>query len=380
MSKLSILLDFGYVILQRRLSSARYLMKTGLTIAAISIGVGSYVGSISYQGFVLTADSNSSPIIPIIINIFICFGLISLFFGFFLELYEHFWGEAAKANRAKSIDLRSLTQANAPKLSLVFRSLIESSGVHDDLYLSPKENECLSDWLLRSVTAFNSFAKSHLLKLNQYENEHPLALGAQAHIPHCFVLGFLIGNKRLVNYFCWNRDLHKNDKSRWIDCRDKRMRGQSTNNHINAIISRKIDNDTDVRKLGLSIEMSIPSNPKNFMMKAGLDAVYQIGLENQTIGNLFSEKDQVNIINEIRLLLNNNIFKKYENLAELHITITAQASFIMRLGADFNQNHFPHTIKIYHFENQRYPWCFHVSPNIDSIEYSIHSDLIGEVA
>lgn len=378
MSKVDVLLDFGYVIAQRRLSSARYLMKLGAYMMLACAGVGSVVGSITKGALTLTLDSNSSPVLAFLINLIVILGAITFIIGLIIELCERFMGEGATKNRAKSIDLRSLSQANAPKLNIAFPTLIEASVVHQDLYLSRKEGEPLSEWLSRSTQALNYFSINHLVKLNDYEDDHPLALGAQAHVPHCFVLGFLIANRRLVNYYCWNRDLNKDEKSRWIDCRDRRTRGQSTEKHIKVQRADHIVKDSDVKKLGLSIEMSITSNPDAFMKAARLDAVYQIGLKNQVIGNLFSEKEQVKIISEIRQLLNEVVFKRYPKLEELHLTITAQASFIMRLGADFNQNHFPQAIKIYHFESQGYPWCFNVSPNKNNVGYSILDVPTGE--
>ena len=373
------ILDFLYAILQRRLSTGRFLIKSGLTISCSFLGIGALAGSITFEGFTLTADSNSSPVLPLLINGLTSLGIIFLVVGLIIELYERINGEAASKNRAKSIDLRSLSQATAPNLSKAFPLLIESSGIHNDLHIIRENGEPLSKWLSRSTSSLESFANTHLAKMNQHEAEHPLALGAQAHVPHCFVLGFLIANRRLVNYFCWNRDINKSEKSRWINCRDKRTKGQTTEGQINIVQSSEILKPEQITKIGLSIEMSITSNPRRFMEEAGLDVVYQIGLENQTIGNLFSEREQVKIISEIRDLLNRKIFKEFQNLEELHITITGQASFIMRLGAEFNQNHFPKTIKVHHFENNHYPWSFCISPNRKSAQYSIFENATEEV-
>ncbi|CAH7232075.1 SAVED domain-containing protein [Vibrio chagasii] len=370
MPNLDVVLDFGYVIAQKRLSSARYLMKIGISVAGLFLGLGSLVGSVSYDGFTLSADSNSSPVIPFVINGFACLGLVSLAIGILLELYEHLWGEASKGNRAKSIDLRSLAVAKAPTLSKSFPSLVESSGIHDTLYLEAKSGENRTEWLTRSTKALSKFAQEDLVKINDFESDHPLAMGALAHVPHCFSLGFLVANRRLVHYYCWNRDSKKVEKSRWVDCRDKRTRGQSTSGQVNVIQSEHVTTAEDVTKIGLSIELSIPSNPQNYLEKTGVDVVYQIGLKNQSIGNLFSEKEQVKIVCEIRELINNDILTQYKNLEELHLSITGQASFIMRLGADMNQNHLPKIIKVYHFENQNYPWYFELSPNRDSVQFS----------
>ena len=366
-----IVLDFLYVIAQRRLSAARNLMQLGLAIAVAALGIGSLVFSMSFNGIVLTADTNSSAVSPFLINIFLVIGELALISGIVLELYQQFLGEGSQANRAKSIDLRSLSQGSAPKLSVEFPNTIEASGTRESLFLQKKTDESLEDWLDRSTQVLTNFAQTELVELNQHESEHPLAIGATAHIPHCFTLGFLVANRRLVNYYCWDRDSKKEEKSRWVDTRDKRTRGQSISEGIKDFLSGRIDDEKEVKKLGLSIELSIKSDPEIFLEKAELDAVCQIKLSKQYIGNLFSEKEQVKIISEIRELMNNQLLKKYSNVEELHITITGQNSFIMRFAADLNQNHIPRAIKIYHFENNSYPWCFNLSPNSDEVSFTV---------
>ncbi len=366
-----VVLDFLYVIAQRRLSAARKLMQIGLAIAVTSFGVGSLVFSMSYNGIVLTADTNSAAVSPFLINIFLVIGQLALVSGIVLEVYQQLLGEGAPANRAKSIDLRSLSKGSAPKLSAEFPNTIEASGTRESLFLQRKADEPLEDWLDRSTLALTNFAQTELVELNQHESEHPLALGATAHIPHCFALGFLVANRRLVNYYCWDRDSKKEEKSRWVDTRDKRTRGQSTSEGIKHFLSERIEHEKQVKRLGLSIELSIESAPEVFLEKAELDAVCQIKLPKQYIGNLFSEKEQVKIISEIRELMNNQLLKQYSNVKELHITITGQNSFIMRFAADLNQNHIPSVIKIYHFENNSYPWCFNLSPNSDEVSFTV---------
>lgn len=366
-----IILDFLYVIAQRRLSAARKLMQVGLAVAGIALGIGSLVFSMSFNGIVLTADTNGSTVSPILINTFLIIGELVLVAGIVLEIYQQFWGEASQANRAKSVDLRSLLKGSAPQLSKVFTQTIEGSGTRKSLYLQQQRDELLNDWLDRSSESLTHFAQNELVELNQHESEHPLALGAIAHVPHCFALGFLVANRRLVNYYCWDRDSKKEEKSRWIDCRDKRTRGQSISGEVKGYKSNNICSEKEVKKLGLSIEFSIPSDPEVFLEKAGLDAVYQIKLPKQYIGNLFSEKEQVKIISEIRELMNNQLLKKYSSVEELHITITGQNSFVMRFAADLNQNHIPKVIKVYHFEKNDYPWFFNLSPNSDVVNFSV---------
>lgn len=374
MQFLDVVLDFGYVICQKRLSSARLLIKTGISTLATTIGIGSIVAVLSYNGISLSTDSNEPVVSPLLINSAAAFGLLSLVMGLCLEFYERIWGEAAKINRSKSIDLRSLSKAHAPKLLDSFPLVIESSGIHNDLFLHQDANEPVDAWLKRSTEALSNFANIDLTRMNEHERNNPLAIGAVAHIPHCFALGFLIANRRLTNYYCWYRDLDKTEKSRWVDCRDKRTRGKSIKEGITVFPSEDTANPKQITKLGFSIELSLPSDPKQFKQETGVDVVYQISFEKKSIGNLFSEKEQVKIVKEIRDLINNEILQTYRNVKEFHITTAAQCSFVMRLAADMNQNHFPEVIKVYHYEKSGYPWCFVLSPNQDSVKFSISNN------
>ena len=126
---IEVILDFVYVIFQRRLSSARYLMKTGLALTTVFAGIGSLVGSISTEGMTLSVDNNSSPVWPFLINCLVILGLFFLIIGFLIELYERLCGEASNAHRAKSIDLRTLSEAKAPTLAKSYHSTVESSGM-----------------------------------------------------------------------------------------------------------------------------------------------------------------------------------------------------------------------------------------------------------
>ena len=324
-------------------------------MATVAVG-GSIVISFINGNISVTVDSSSSPIASLLLNGLLALSIFIVLAGLFLELYQQFFGEASQRNRAKSIDLCSLSGSSPPLLSAASGNTVESSGVHNDLFLTQDKGDTLSQWLRKSSISLQQFAEIDLQRLNKHEADHPLALGAIGHVPHCFVLGFLVGNKRLVHYYCWNREAKKEERSRWIDCRDKRTRGQSTDGRTHLLTAGHVSNDSDVTKLGISIEISIPSNTELFMNDQQLDACAQISVKKQYIGNVFSERGQVKIVEEIRCYLNTELFQRFENLEELHLTITAQASFVMRLGADFNQNHFPSIIKIHHFDRTSYPW------------------------
>ncbi|EGQ8923930.1 SAVED domain-containing protein [Vibrio parahaemolyticus] len=365
MQFVNVVLDFVYVICQKRLSSARLLIKTGAGILAATIGIGSIVAALSYNGISLSTNSNEPVVSPLLINFAAAIGLLSLVMGICLEIYERIWGEAAKNNRSKSIDLRSLNNSHAPKLCDQFETTIDQAGLHDDLYLDQNLNEPIKDWLSRTCAQFDDFSSVKLAKMNRHEPMKPLAMGALAHVPQSFVLGFLVGNRRLVNYYCWNRDNERPQKNKWVDTRDARDRGTRITQDIGLFFKQGIEAN-NVTKWGLSIEVSFNNDHDHFMKDLNLDAVSKLEVKQKDIGNLFSEVAQVAIVTRVRSYINETM-KMFPQLKEIHITITGQASFVMRLGADFNQNHLP-TIKIHHFDrnSNNYPWCLVLNPSTPS--------------
>lgn len=362
----NILLDIVYVIIQRRLSSARYLVKTGCVL--LVVGIPSLVFSFNYQEFSFLVDTASSPTPVVLSNLIGWLGFITVIAGLILEVYTHFYGEAQAKKRAKSIDLRSLNGAAAPTLSDSFEQTIEPAGINHDLFLWKDEEQSQAEWLENSIRVFNNFAKNSLARMNSFEPQKPLALGAIAHIPHCFSLGFLVGNKRLTQFYCWNRNAEKADKNRWLDCRDKRSQGQSLLNPVQ-IFQNDLASDFDVQKVGLSIEISDSNDVHLFQDSLGLDAVAKLEVREKYIGNMFSEREQVDLVSQVREFINSKINTKYPNVKQLHITILAQCSFVMRLGAEFNQNNIPNEVFIYHFDRARYSWCFYMSPNSSKINF-----------
>ncbi|MEZ8858062.1 SAVED domain-containing protein [Vibrio atlanticus] len=358
MNWLDQLLDFGYVIFQRRLSGSRYLMSLGIKLFALTA-----IGSLAFQfsngeySFVIDTASDSGVEIAAIVGVYVSIAMILV--GFFFEVYSMLFGESALHNRAKSIDLRSLDGAAAPTLCASFSSTIEPAGLHDDLFMWKSRNQTLEDWLEGSSVKLQKFYDESLQRLNGFEPNKPLALGAIAHVPHCFMLGYLVGNKRLVNYYCWNRNNEKKQKARWIDCRDARSRGQQLES--SKIMERLDVLDSHVTKLGISVEVSFDNDLKLFFENLELERAISYGVENTSVGNMFSDVEQSNLVKSLRNEINNTLLNKYPHVTEIHLTIMAQASLIMRIGAEFNQNHFNQQIHIHHFDGVGYPWSLHIN-------------------
>ncbi|MCD9547273.1 SAVED domain-containing protein [Photobacterium carnosum] len=340
-------------------------MMASLKLILLTIGV-SFVVNVTYEDFSIIIDPNNSLIASMLTNIGYILGIMMFFIGCCIEVYERINGEASSSKRSKSIDLRSLNNSPAPKLCDQFEAIIDQAGLHDDLYLEQKSNESITDWLKQTCHQLLNFKLNKLSNMNTHEPMKPLALGSLAHVPQCFVLGFLVGNRRLVNYYCWNRDNKRPQKSKWVDTRDARDRGVRLKDEITLTV--KDDKEaTDVIKWGLSIEISFDNDHVKFMDDVGLDAVSKLEVDNKDIGNLFSEVAQVEIVSSIRNYINSTI-PSFPNLEEIHLTITGQASFIMRLGGEFDQNHFQFVKKIHHFErkSQSYPWCLVLDPTSNS--------------
>ncbi|NNN70524.1 SAVED domain-containing protein [Vibrio sp. 3-2(1)] len=331
-------------------------MASSSKLILLTLGV-SFVVNISYGDLNVIIDPYNSSIGSMLTNIGYIIGIVMFSIGCCIEIYERVNGEASSSKRSKSIDLRSLHNSPAPKLCDQFEATIDQAGLHDDLYLEQKANESSTDWLARTRDQLIDFKLNKLSNMNTHEPMKPLALGSLAHVPQCFVLGFLAGNRRLVNYYCWNRDNKRPQKSKWVDTRDARDRGTRLKDDVTLTLKDGVE-ASDVIKWGLSIEISFDNDHVNFMNNAGLDAVSKLEVDNKSVGNLFSEVAQVEIVSSIRNYINSTI-PSFPNLKEVHLTITGQASFIMRLGGEFDQNHFQFVKKIHHFDrnSQSYPWC-----------------------
>lgn len=362
------LANLFHIWLSRRLTTGNNLVKYGSLIMLAGFGLPAFTityNSISGDETKLDfSDTSVSDISSLALMVGVCLILIGIIF----IIFERYKGEAAPRNRAKSIDLRSLKGAKAPKLCDIFTSTIDQAGLYEQLYL---ENDIFeesgakqpSEFLPITARKLTDFSILFLKKTREEEPLKPLALGAIAHIPYCFAMGFLIGNKSSVNYYCWKRDQENTKRTKWIDCRDKLDLGQSAN--FDTTINTHLK-DTDVKHLGMSIEISIKSDDELFIKQNQLDACCKITVPQQRIGNVFSDVEQIRIINQIIDYFNNDLSKRFINLSVLHISISAQASFVMRFGAQLNQNHIPQ-IKIYHFENRHYPWYLILNNGSDEV-------------
>lgn len=367
------ILNLFHVFLNRKRSIGLHLVWLGLISAPVWILIESfYISYKSDQSSSFTFYLKSTVSDSSVADYWISFLIVAI--ALIIVMHEHFYGESAPKNRARSVDMRSLNGASAPKLCDAYTSIVDQAGLHDDLYfvdymyLGDREVQP-SNFLPIVVGKLKTFSSEFLRRAQENEPSKPLALGAIAHVPFCFALGFLVSNKLHSNYFCWNRD-----KKNWVDCRQKLDSGLTSK--FSLVNNDQLD-DFSVKAIGISIEISSTSNPKKFEESLGLDCYVRVSVSEQKIGNIYSDDEQIRLVAEIREYLNKTILKKFPNLEEIHLTVLAQASFVMRLGADFNQNHIP-KVFIHHYSpsvENSYPWGVVLIPGTQNIDWKINPPL-----
>jgi hypothetical protein len=343
------------------------LLWTALSLLTIC-GLAGFTIQLTYSNGMNLSFSDGGGALPTwLVVIFSLLSIAMFILGIVLIVADWSKNRNERKNKAKGITLLSLSISKPPQLEMQFYQTIESSRTTQDSNLIKKENESDTEWLHRSECSINNINNSVVEELELEDSNLVLAIGALAHVPHVFGLGFLLANRRNINYYCWDRDRKDKENNNWLDVRN--IMGFKTQFNHKFIRDRK---NSEINKIGLSIEVSMNNDEKNFMDKLSLDAVATIHVEDKKIGNLFSYEAQMSLITGIRDYLNNEIFSQYKSIQELHITIMGQASFIMRLASEFNQNHFPAVIKVHHYEKQGYPWCAVMQPNNPKITFEMN--------
>lgn len=342
------------------------LLRSGLALLSIFSITGFVIQFKTTNGLVFSfSDGDALPTWLVII--FILLSIILIVLGIVLIVLDWIKNRNEKKNKSKGITLLSLPISKPPQLEVQFYETIESSRTSQYSNLIKREGESNFDWLKRSERSLNEINNSVIKDLELESQNLILAVGAIAHVPQVFALGFLLGNRRNINYYCWDRDRNDKENNNWVDVRS--YMGFRVKSDCRLI---KSEGSSNIERMGLSIEVSMNNDELNFMKKLNLDAVAVVHINNKKIGNLFSYEAQFSLISTIRNYLNNDVFNKNKNIKELHITVMSQASFILRLASEFNQNHFPSVIKVHHYEAQEYPWCAVMEPGKSNVKFEIN--------
>lgn len=343
------------------------LLRAGISLLSLCALAGFTIQYTHPNGMGLSFSDGGGALPTWLVVIFGILSILMVVLGVVLLVADWFKERNERKHKAKGITLLSLNHSSPPQLEAQFYQTIESSRTSQNSNLIKKENESDTEWLHRSECSINNINNSVIKELELENSNLVLAIGALAHVPHVFGVGFLLANRRNINYYCWDRDRKDKENNNWLDVRNI-MGFKAQFNHK----LKRAHQNSEINKIGLSIEVSMNNDESNFMDKLSLDAVATIHVEDKKIGNLFSYEAQMSLVTGIRDYLNNEIFGQYKSIQELHLTIMGQASFIMRLASEFNQNHFPAVIKVHHYEKQGYPWCAVMQPNNPEITFEMN--------
>lgn len=260
----------------------------------------------------------------------------------------------ATTSKITPIEIQSLPKIDVSHLR---SHLIESSkgsigdghftDLRDSFNTAPLDIDIWRDDIIEKLRNIRNF-------LEQSGRSNPdmkLAIGGIGHAPILVATGYYLTNRTNAIFYCWHRD-----KRAWINTEDQTDTGKSF--HIKCI-----KNKNNARQIGIIIQCSIPINHEEFLKNTTCDVCYLVSLDKIELGSLFSAHEQQRLCREFGELYNQTIRPQHPKIKQLDITISAQASFVMRLGAEFNQNHMPEEVRTWHFENQKYPWFLSLFPH-----------------
>lgn len=260
----------------------------------------------------------------------------------------------ATTSKLTPLEIQSLPKADASHLR---SHLLENSrGSVGDGHFSDLRGSFIAeplnidDWR-EAITEKLKGVREFLEQSGRSNPDMKLAVGAIAHVPLLAAIGYYLTNRTNAIFYCWNRD-----KRAWINTEDHTDGGKRF--HIECVKS-----SGNAQQVGIILQCSIPVNTEEFLEQTNCEACYLVSLDRVGLGNLFSAYEQQRLCREFREFYNQTIRPQHPQINRLDVTISAQASFVMRLGAEFNQNHMPEEIRVWHFENQKYPWSLSIFPH-----------------
>lgn len=284
----------------------------------------------------------------------------------FTGIILHF--KQATTSNLTPLEIQSLPKADISNLrNHIFKNLRGNIGDGyfldlRNLFHAPPEN--IDMWRNNVIEKLKS-VRNTLEQSGKSNPDMQLAIGGVGHVPILIAIGFYLTNRINAIFYCWHRD-----KRLWVNTEDQTDRG-------NYFHTKCIKNKENSQKIGVILQCSIPINQEEFLNSSNSDTYYLISLNNIGSGNLFSAHEQQRLCREFGEIYNQIIRPQHPKISHLDITISAQASFILRLGAEFNQNHMPEKIKIWHFENQQYPWflCLYPHQKYNPIDIKLNANI-----
>lgn len=234
------------------------------------------------------------------------------------------------------------------------------SGVPEEMVFIDGRNKSPKDHLKVLETKMSE-AKDKITHGSGPSNYLPI-YGGIAAVPMIVLAGFEWGNQNKVHIRDYDRSAgvwHDNEEP------DNGILLQSTQ------LPKNPQSDTEA---GLCLEFSIPMDRPDMEARFPNLQMFSMNFSNGKVGldQLSSEHKQQRLIKEVVDYMN-TLIKRFPHLEILHLFITAQSSFVFRVGQALHQNHIPR-VRIHHYDGtqplgSRHTWCLQIS---GSDNYEIH--------
>lgn len=226
------------------------------------------------------------------------------------------------------------------------------SGVPEEMVFIDGRNKSPKDHL-KVLEAKMSEAKDKITHGSGPNNYLPM-YGGIAAVPMVVLAGFVWGNQKTIHIRDYDRSSggwHDNDEP------DNGILLQSTR------LPETPQSDTEA---GLCLEFSILMDRQDMNVKFPNVPMFSMNFSNgkASLDQLCSEHKQQRLIKEVVDYMN-TLIKCFPHLEVLHLFITAQSSFVFRVGQALHQNHIP-SVRIHHYDRSkplgsRHTWCLQIS-------------------
>jgi len=226
------------------------------------------------------------------------------------------------------------------------------SGVREEMVPIDGRNKSPEDHL-RILESKMSEARDKITYGSGPNNYLPM-YGGIAAVPMVVLAGFEWGNQNKIHIRDYDRSAgfwHDNDEP------DNGILLQSTR------LPETQQSDTEA---GLCLEFSMLMDRQDTSVKFPNVPMFSMNFSNGKAGldQLCSEHKQQRLIREVVDYMN-TLIKCFPHLKVLHLFITAQSSFVFRVGQALHQNHIP-SVRVHHYDRSkplgsRHTWCLQIS-------------------
>jgi len=231
------------------------------------------------------------------------------------------------------------------------------SIIHENSHQTNDLNELNNQ--LENICRLPLFIKDSGETLNNAKKH--ILYGGVAPVPMVATAGHVISNMQDVNVGDWDREKRKWHFNSEFDDKET-LNFEEINNKC-----------FQSKRVAIVISLSIPIRLNFIENDFSDDAIYKVTYESgeHKYDNACSSKKQARLAKSILEFINNEVLPSYPNLEQFDVFVSAQASFVFRIGSVLNQGHLPRIV-FYHFdpnsEGKKHPWGVVLNDNKQGYE------------